>query len=121
MDKENSKKDKMNIVCIRIKQRRQELGLTQTDLANRLGLKSKVSICDVERGRMDLTTERVRAFAEALECTPAELMGWSIDNENFEKRMMIYMSKLQEAFMKAPEKDKKVVCTILDLPYEELL
>lgn len=61
----------------RIKQRRKELNLTQTELAERMGYKSKVAISNVENGKEDLTTARVIKFANALECTPAYLHGWS--------------------------------------------
>ena len=60
----------------RVKQRRLELGLTQTELAERLGLKSKVSISTVENDKEDLTTDRIRKFADALERSPGYLMGW---------------------------------------------
>lgn len=61
----------------RIRQRRQELGLTQTDLAERLQLKSKASVSLVETDKEDLTTTRLSKYAEALECTPSYLMGWT--------------------------------------------
>ena len=60
----------------RIKQRRLELGLSQQDLAERLGNKSRASVCTVEKDKEDMTTDRIRKYAEALETTPAYLMGW---------------------------------------------
>ena len=60
----------------RIKQRRQELGLTQEELARRLGNKTRASVCTVERDKEDLTTDRVEKYAAALECSPAYLMGY---------------------------------------------
>lgn len=63
----------------RIKQRRIELGLSQEELAKRLGNKSRASVCTVEKDKEDMTTDRVRKYAEALECTPAYLMGWEDD------------------------------------------
>ena len=67
----------------RIKERRKELGLSQEELANRLGNKSRASVCTVERDKEDLTTTRIRQYAEALETTPAHLMGWDrVDNNN---------------------------------------
>lgn len=60
----------------RIKQRRIELGLSQTELAHRLGNKSRASVCTVEKDKEDLTTDRIRKYADALETTPAYLMGW---------------------------------------------
>ena len=59
-----------------IKQRRKELGMTQDDLAKKMGYKSREAISSVERNKEDLTTDRIRKYADALECTPAYLMGW---------------------------------------------
>lgn len=67
----------------RIRERRKELGLSQLDLALRLGNKSRASVCTVEKNKEDLTTDRIRKYAEALETTPAYLMGWE-DTESEE-------------------------------------
>ena len=67
----------------RIKNRRLELGLTQEELAKRLGNKTRASVCTVEKDKEDLTTTRIRQYADALETTPAYLMGWE-DKENQE-------------------------------------
>ena len=106
----------MNTVGENIRKYRQQNNMTQTDLAKKLGLKSKMSISDVERGKMDLTTDRVRTFAKALNCTPADLMGWDLEQV---ERLSAYYTRISEAFKKASEKDKKAVCTILDVPYED--
>lgn len=66
----------------RIKQRRIELGLTQTELAHRMGITSKTTICKAETTDFNPTTDRVREFAKALECTPAYLMGWESRDED---------------------------------------
>lgn len=63
----------------RIKQRRIELGLTQTELAHKMGLTSKTTICKAETTDFNPTTDRVREFAKALECSPGYLMGWEDD------------------------------------------
>lgn len=63
----------------RIKQRRQELGLTQEELAKRLGNKTRASVCTVEKDKEDLTTARIRQYAEALETTPSYLVGWEVN------------------------------------------
>lgn len=59
----------------RIKQRRIELGMTQDELAKKLGYKSRSSVNKVETSR-DLSLKKVKEYANALECTPAYLMGW---------------------------------------------
>lgn len=61
----------------RIKQRRLELGLSQEELAKRMGNKSRASVSTVENGKEDLTTDRIRKYANALDCRPAYLMGWT--------------------------------------------
>lgn len=67
----------------RIKQRRIELGLTQTELAHKMGITSKTTICKAETTDFNPTTDRVREFAKALDCTPSYLMGWEeVPNAN---------------------------------------
>lgn len=65
----------------RVKQRRKELGLTQEELARRIGNSSRASICTVEKDREDLTTTRIAKLAKALETSPAFLMGWTNDTD----------------------------------------
>lgn len=65
----------------RIRQRRLELELTQEELAKRLGYKTRTAISNVEKGKEDLTTTRVRKFADALGVTPEYLMGWDDPNK----------------------------------------
>lgn len=59
----------------RIKNRRIELGMTQEDLAFKLGYKSRSSVNKVELST-DLTLKTVRAYAKALGIDPLTLMGW---------------------------------------------
>ena len=65
----------------RIRERRKALGLTQSELAKRLGLTSKAAISTVENNKEDMTTERIRKYADALDTTPQYLMGWIKDPE----------------------------------------
>lgn len=60
----------------RIKEKRIELGITQEDLAAKLGYKSKTTIAKIENGTNDITQSRVVDFANVLNTTPAYLMGW---------------------------------------------
>jgi len=77
----------------RIKQRRLELGLTQLELAHKMGLTSKTTICKAETSDFNPTTDRVREFAKALDCTPAYLMGWE---ESQNKRLGAYAKEFSE-------------------------
>lgn len=60
----------------RIKNRRIQLGLTQTQLAHKMGITSKTTICKAETTDFNPTMDRVRDFADALDVSPAYLMGW---------------------------------------------
>ena len=60
----------------RICNRRKELGLTQQDLADRLGYKSKSSINKIEIGKNDLPQKKIIEIARALNTTPRYLIGW---------------------------------------------
>lgn len=60
----------------RIRTRREELGITQEELASRLGYKSKTTIAKIENGTNDIVQSKVIEFAQVLDTTPAYLMGW---------------------------------------------
>lgn len=66
----------------RIRQRRKELGLSQQELADRMGLKSKSTICKVECGEDNLTTPIVRKYAKALGVNPSYFMEWGDTKES---------------------------------------
>lgn len=65
----------MSDIYHRIRTRREELGLSQEELAFRMGYKSKSSINKIEMGINDIPQSKVIAFARALETTTAYLMG----------------------------------------------
>lgn len=66
----------MQTVGDRIRERRKELGLTQGELATRMGYKSKSAVCKAETVEFNPTLDRVKEFAKALDTTPSYLMGW---------------------------------------------
>lgn len=61
----------------KIKKLREEKGMSQEELANKLGYKSKTSIHKIEQKLTDLPLSKVVEFAKALHTTPAYLMGWA--------------------------------------------
>lgn len=60
----------------KIKKRREELGMSQEQLAKKTGYKSRSSINKIEIDGRGLPQSKIYAFAQALETTPAYLMGW---------------------------------------------
>lgn len=61
----------------RIKQLRIEQGMSQDELAQRLGYKSRSSINKIELGKNDVTQTMIVSIAKVLKTTPAYLMGWN--------------------------------------------
>lgn len=59
----------------RIRQRREQLSLSQEELAARMGYRSKSSITKLEKGINDLPRAKLEELAAALDTTPAWLMG----------------------------------------------
>lgn len=82
-----------------IKERRIELGLTQEDLAIKLGYSGKSMIAKIEAGLVDLPQSKIMLFAEALNVTPLSLMGWS-DEENE------VISKVRNALDQVPPREE---------------
>lgn len=66
----------------RIKAKRLELGLTQLELAKKMGYTSRAAICKVERGQDNITSDRVTKFANALGCSESYIMGWEDETGN---------------------------------------
>ena len=98
----------------RIAKRRKELGLTQEELALKLGYTSRSAISNVEKDKEDLTTTRVRKFADVLEVSPCYLMGWEekLFLSNEEKSIVI-------AYRQQPDAVKNFVCTALGVQREK--
>lgn len=71
--------------CDRIKTRREELNLSQDDLAKRMGYKSRSTINKIELGINDVSQSKIVAFAKALETTVGYLMGDDETNTDYTK------------------------------------
>lgn len=69
----------------RVKLRREELGLSQEELAKRIGYKSKTSINKIELDFRNLTQSKIKAIADALDTTPSYIMGWDEEAEEVKK------------------------------------
>jgi transcriptional regulator with XRE-family HTH domain len=89
----------------RILTRRQELGLTQEELAFRMGYKTKSAINKIELGVNDVSQSKVVKFAEALHTSVAYLMGWeeekTTENDGLTEKERAFMQ-----FVKSVPEDK---------------
>ena len=104
----------------RIKQRRIELGMTQEELAHKMGYASKTTINKIENGINDVTQSKIIAFSKALETSVSYLMGWD-DNLNKDAATLTVDLLSDEDAMKAMrkilelnEEDKKTIYNMID-------
>ena len=65
----------------KVKLKREELNLSQEELAEKMNYKSKTSIHKIETGITDLPLSKVKELADVLKTTPAYLMGWEEDKK----------------------------------------
>ena len=64
-----------------IRLKREQLGMSQDELAGLVGYTSRTSIAKIEGGKIDLPQSKVELFAHALHTTPAELLGWEVHKQ----------------------------------------
>lgn len=109
----------------RIRARREELGLSQEELASRMGYKSKSSINKIEMGINDIPQSKVLAFARALDTTTAYLMGCDDGGDSVDAEQVISRTSLSDRALRvgcmydiATPRDKKFVDLTLE-PYED--
>jgi transcriptional regulator with XRE-family HTH domain len=100
----------------RIKNRREELGITQDELARKCGYKSRSSINKIELSR-DLPLKKVSLMADALQTTPADLMGWSdeipIDSSYPESAQLERALDFYNKYKDAPPQIKAAIDALL--------
>ena len=104
----------MSTVGDNILNRRKELGLTQEELAKRMGYKSKSTINKIEMGINDIPQGKIVKFAEVLLTTPAHLMGWDEeDNSPEEPQLTEGENMLLELFRRVPEDKQELVLQMI--------
>lgn len=65
----------------RIRAKRESLNMSQEELANRLGYKSRSSINKIEIDGRSLPPGKIKDIANALNTTPSYIMGWEEDEK----------------------------------------
>lgn len=70
-----------------IRNLREQLGYTQQELAEMTGYSDRTSIAKIESGKIDLPQSKIISFANALNTTPSELMGWNDDDVELAKTL----------------------------------
>lgn len=83
----------------RIKIKRKSLGITQKELAQKLGYKNKSTIAKIESGKNDIVQSKVVDFANALETTIAYLMGWKDESSSDLSEHTYHLSSKEELLL----------------------
>lgn len=73
-----------------IRARREELHMTQEELAKKLGYKSKSTINKIESGINSITQNKLKAFADALDTTELYLLGLLTTPEKLDGNEILY-------------------------------
>ena len=68
----------------KIKTLRMQRKMSQETLAKLTGYSDRSTIAKIEKGKIDLSENKIKIFAQALGTTPAYLMGWIEEDNNKE-------------------------------------
>lgn len=96
---------------------RKELGMTQEDLAKRMGYTSKSSINKIEMGKSDIPQSKIAKFAEVLGTTPAEIMGWNDNKKTAPEELTLSEGEkmLLDLFRQIPESQQQLVLQMISV------
>ena len=108
----------MSTVGDNILRMRKEMGMTQEELAKRMGYKSKSTINKIEMGINDIPQSKIVKFAEVLRTTPAQLMGWKDEtqleqNTPGEPKLTEGEKMLLDLFNRVPEDKQQLVLQMI--------
>lgn len=96
----------------RIKRRRLELDMSQSELARKVGYKNRSSINKIELGERDVPRAQIIAIAEALRTTPSYLAGWETDSTLSE--MTAIQENLMERIMELSPENQQALIGIVE-------
>lgn len=72
----------------RIKWVRENKGMSQEELAKKMGYKDRSSVTKIEKGSDDnIYLDTIQKVADILECSPLYLMGWENYQDNLNKQI----------------------------------
>lgn len=100
----------------RIKQKRKELGLTQEQLADLCGYKTKSSINKIENS-YNLPYQKIEKLSKVLNCDPSYLMGWEDEHgikKNLSDGTALKDVRLLTLFSQLNKKNQDIVVSLID-------
>ena len=89
-------------VATRIKDRRNELGWSQRELASKMGYASNTTVAKIEQGKVDVSQDRLEQFAQVLGVSVAYLIGYEqIQKKNDQLVKLVTRLRREERFAEA--------------------
>lgn len=79
-----------------IRERRQLLNLTQSEVAAKAGYADKSMIAKIEKGLIDLPQSKIALFANVLQTTQSALMGWEEDTSVFKHNNVVPVPEMRQ-------------------------
>lgn len=101
----------------RIKTLREQRGLTQDELAIRVGYRHKTSVNKIETGERKLMQDKILSFAKALDTTPEVIMGWAPIDERPATDFSREEIRFIEKYRSLDTRGKNMVDAALDHEY----
>lgn len=92
----------------RVRKRRIQLGLSQEELAKKLGYSSRSTINKIENGTNDVVQTKVVDFAKALDTTIAYLMAWDETPIAVKDQLVPDMNDMERIVIKALRNSDKL-------------
>ena len=115
----------------RIREKRESLGMTQEELAIKLGYAGRSSVNKVENAK-EVSMKKVKKYAEALDTSVAYLMGWEEPDIIYKVEIaefLIEVTKMSRdkkfveritKYMSLMDDDKKSVDDMIDFMYSKM-
>ena len=97
----------------RLRSRRIELGMTQEELAHKLGYKSKSTINKIELDHHDVSQSKLIKLAEALECSPTYFIEDDEPSVDISNKDLTDAIRLYEYYKKAIPQVQEAVDLLL--------
>ena len=103
----------------KIKNRRLEIGMSQRELARKMGYSDNSTLNRIEKGTVDVTQAKVVQFAKVLNVSIAYLMDWEEDKKiPTDKNLTDGEKLLLELFHKVPDAKKEMLLKMIEVAIE---
>lgn len=102
----------MDKIGDRIRLRRQEIGLTQDEMAQRMGYKTRSSICKIENSD-NMPLSKVTRIAHALNCDELYLMG--LEHTSHSEQITDEEQNIIDKYRLSSEDTKEAVKAVLGI------